>query len=74
MRPVTGIVPLKSDFDVTGFPIEDATITAEFKDGTVVTVHNATCRAIVEEGKVVVRFSGLADEETAKIIEALPQP
>jgi hypothetical protein len=71
---VSGTIALRADFDVSQFPVEDATFTIELRDGTKIVIQNATMRASIEDGEVNVHFEGMADDEAANLIEALPRP
>jgi hypothetical protein len=72
MRSVSGTVPLVPDFDISEFPMEDATITVELNDGTTIIVQHARLVASHEGDKVVIRYAGVTDDENAALIEELP--
>jgi hypothetical protein len=73
VRYVSGNFALAVDFDISQFPVTEATFTIEHRDGTKIVIQNATCRASVEDDKIVVHFEGMADDEAANLIEAWPR-
>ena len=62
-RAIAGVVPLEGSFDISQFPMTDATLTIERLDGQRIVVDNATLCAFVEDGKVMVRFSGTTTDD-----------
>jgi hypothetical protein len=65
-RPISGEIPLGPDFDIADFPMEDAEINVELAHDKTIVVHNARIVAAHRaDGKIVLLFEGVTDDEQA---------
>jgi tail tube protein len=65
-RTIEGVIPLNGSFELSQLsqlPLTDVTLTIERNDGKTVVVKDATVRASVEDGEVVLRFKGTTTDD-----------